>query len=449
MMRIPRLIGLALAIGSLVAAAPAGTDDDPQSYALRIPITLALGSSVQRLAMPAAALAAAQTADLSDVRVFDAEGRSMPIARAAPAIGPARRHELAALPILGAADALTVTGVSLRLDGDGHARVAQIDGTPSDRPAEAMLLGVLFDARAASGSALSLTLDADMPRAQPLSFVVEASTDLKDWRPLAEQVVYRGADDAAIALKLGDAALKDAYLRVTWRATSRLLAPVTVRKAVLLTRAEAAADVSIAAALPPLADAHGVDFALPFASALRMIRIVPTGTDMIVPVRVFGRDTREQPWTLLGSGTAARAGDAGSPPAIALDGGPHRMMRIEAERSSAGFTAAPSLRLGFASRAILFLAAGKPPYVLATGRATAKEAYLPSQSLMTQASGGPVPSATAVAADGALRLEPAQDAGGSRRQMLFWAILLAATALLAAMAWALWKRMAAGSDAVS
>jgi hypothetical protein len=438
-----RLAGLALAVVALIAAAPAGSDDDPR-YARRVPIVVAPGSTVQRLAMPAAVLAASRTANLSDIRVFDAAGQPMPIARVASAAGPARRYDLSALPILGAADALTVTGVSLRLDDAGNARVAQVDGKPSGRPAEAIMLGILLDARTVAGSADTLTLDADVPRGQPVTFTVEASADLKDWRSLGEQVVYRTAGNAAIRLELGRAVLDDEYLRVTWRAASRLLSPVTIRKAALLMQPAAATSVSIAASLPPLADPHAVEFEWPSASVLDTIEIVATGNDVIVPVRIFGRDDREQSWTPIGSGTAARASAEATPSrGIALNGGPYRTVRIEADQRSTGFTSLPDIRLGFSPRAILFLAAGKPPYILTSGRANALDVYLPAGTVMSQASNGFVPSATAIAAESVLRLAPVNDATAVRRQTLLWGLLLAATALLAAMAWVLWKRSVA------
>ncbi len=440
MMRSLRLAGMALALGVLVAAAPAAQSDDPHAYAMRIPIVVGSGSTVQRLAIPAAALAASRTANLADVRVFDAADRPMPIARVAPAAGPAQRYDLVTLPILGAADALTITGVSLRLDGEGHARATQIDGTPAGRPTDSVILGALLDARAIKQSARALLLDADMPEAQPVTFTVEASADLKDWRPLAEQIVYRTPGHTPPRLNLGDAALEDEYIRITWRAASRLLAPVTVRKATLLTRPPAAAAVSIAASLPPLGDAHAAEFAMPSASALDTIQIVPTGTDMIIPVRIFGRDDRERSWTLLGTGTAvAVTTSATATRSIALNGGRYRMIRIEADARSSGFTSPPLIHLGFSPRAILFVAAGKPPYILASGRAGATDLYLPAETVMTQASNGSVSSATVRAPQGTLQLAAVSDANALRRQMLLWTILLVATALLAAMAWRVWK----------
>ncbi len=446
MTRFGKLAAVALAAAYIAGAAPAGSDDDPSSYAVRVPVAAAAGSPVQRLAIPAEVLAAAQTADLSDLRVFDAAGKPMPIARIAPAAQPFRRENLPVLPILGAVDALTVTGVSLRLDGEGRARVAQVVGTPAGA-ATSKTLGILLDSRRIVGAAYSLVLDADVPDSQPVTFAVEASADLKDWRPIAEKVVYRVAapgPGGAAALPLGHATLRGDYLRVTWRGGSRLLSPVTVRRATLVKRDDTAVTgTMINATAPPLTDAHTVEFAPPFALAVAAIQIVPTGSEIIVPVRILGRDDREQPWTLLGDGTAARPGKGRAAGGIVLGGRAYAMLRIEADPRSAGFTATPSIRFDFARREIIFLATGKSPYLLAAGRAAATAAYLPPASLMTQATDEKIATATAIAENTIVRLEPVRRSGGARQAML-WSILIGATALLGAMAWLLWRR----SDAV-
>lgn len=450
MKRLAKLAGLALVAWSSIAAQAAGSDDDPAAYAVRVAVAPAAGSSVQRLPIPARILAAARSFTLRDLRVFDATGKAMPMARIAPAAAPVRRDVLPALPILGAVDSLKVTGVSLRLDGSGRARVAQVVGTVPTGPTAAALLGILLDARAIAGSAQSLAIDADLPVAQPVTVTVEASTDLTTWRPLGERVIYRatasGRDAAATPILLGDAAVRGDWLRVTWRTASRLLSPVAIRRATLATRPDAAAaDSVVDAVVPPLTDRHAIEVALPFAAAISSIRVVPAGTDVIIPIRVLGRDDPEQPWTLLGQGTATRqrsgsATDRG----IVLAGPAFRTLRIEADRASAGFTAAPAVGLGFARRDIAFLAIGRAPYVLAAGRGTATDAFLPLASVMTQAVDGRLATATTSPAGGAVRLEPVGAPGG-RRQALLWLVLLGATAMLGAMAWLLWRRGAESS----
>ncbi len=61
---------------------------------------------------------------------------------------------------------------------------------------------------------------------------------------------------------------------------------------------------------------------------------------------------------------------------------------------------------------------------------------------MTQAGGGSVAAASVQAPRDDLRLAAPDDAGGSRRQIILWAVLIAATAVLAGMATVLWRRQA-------
>jgi hypothetical protein len=434
-MRLIRLGALVL----LVAAAPAGSDGEARAYRVRIAVTPGSGSAVQRLAVPPSALAAARTGDLSDLRVIDARGRAMPMTRAPAAEPTPRRDTLTAMPILGAGDALTVRGVSLRLDEQGRARVAQVDGSVA--AAGSVVLGTLFDARAITGAARALSLDADVPPSQPVRFTVEASRDLSAWRTLGEKVVYRasasGGADATVPL--GSAALKSDYLKVTWSLGSRALSPVGVRGAVLMTRQDGAtADAEVEAMLPPLVDARTIAFAVPFATPIATIRVVPAAGDLLVPVRILGRDDGEHPWTLLGTGVAARA-----PSIIALNGAAFRTLRIEADPRGPGFTAPPTLRFGFASRAILFLAEGTPPYTLAVGKADTPDAYLPADSLLAQTQGKLVVAATASGGAARLALAPIDETGARSRRLILWAVLLLATGLLAGLAWLLWKRTAA------
>jgi hypothetical protein len=429
---------LALAALALTGAAPEGADT-PDAYRARFAVTAAPGGGVQRIALPAAALAASQASALADVRVFDARGRQMPIARA-PAIAPAlRRNTVAAMPILGPSDGLRVTGMSLQLDEQGRARVAQLDGSVRDTPGETVLLGVLFDTRSISGGARRLTLDADIPASQPVTFTVEASRDLKDWRRIGEDVVFRasGAARTAAALTLDGADLRRDYLRVTWKSSARLLTPVAIRSAALETRPpDARTGVAIDARLSNSATGKTIEFRLQFATPLTAIRIVPTGADLIVPVTISGRDTNELPWDRIGTGVA-RATD---PAPIALSGTPYRTIRIEADERTAGFSAPPTIQLVFAPKSIAFLAAGQAPYTLAAGRTGAATPYLALDSLVDDA-GRALPDAVVAAPETRLDLMPVERSGlADGRSWLLWAILIGATGLLAGMAWLLWRR---------
>ena len=426
-MRVARAWGLVPAV-LLVGAA----DDRPADYAVRLPVTPAPGAAVQRVEPPAGALAALRTRGLTDLRLFDADGRAVPIARVGP-VTALRRDRLKALPILGPADGARVTGVAVTLDPDGAARISATNGGAG---AGAAVLGVLFDARAVKGEAAALALDADLPPSQPVTLTVEASRDLKDWRTLAEQVAYRAADGgAAPTLRLNGSAIRGDWLRLTWRGSAWLLAPVTVRGAVLASRAAEAGTRSVRAIPPAPADGRAVEFALPFATPLVAVEVVPAD-GAPVPVRVLGRDDAERPWAVMGEGVARRAGAE----AVALSGGPFRFMRIEADRRSPGFTAAPALRFRFAAvGGIAFAAADARRLTLAVGREGAADPFLPLASL-TGEPADRLPVATVAAAEPVVRLAAIDDAPAARRRAILWAVLLGAALLLGGIAWALWRQ---------
>ena len=116
-------------------------------------------------------------------------------------------------------------------------------------------------------------------------------------------------------------------------------------------------------------------------------------------------------------------------------------MRIEADARTPGFTVAPAIRLGFARRELLFLAAGPAPFTLAAGRTGLADAYLPTESLMTQAA-GPVALASVQGGAARIALLDVRDAGASGRRRALWAVLLLATGVLAILAWTLFRRTA-------
>ncbi|SFR96447.1 DUF3999 family protein [Sphingomonas jatrophae] len=432
MILIRRIAASLAAFAALVGAAPP-FGDDPARYALRLPVELSPGGGVQRLDLPGAVLAAAKTTDLSDVRIFDADGRAMPTARADVAAA-LRRDTLRPMPILAPADTLRVTGMALRLDASGRPRLAALAGTPGEAGAPTVA-AYLFDARAVAGDAVRLVLDADLPAGQAITFTVEASADLARWREVGQTVIYRAPGDtpAEAVLPLAGAAIERDYLRVSWQAGTRLLAPVAIRSASLLSRASGGVQATVVdAALPALAANGSIDVAVPFATPIAWVDVRPTAGEALVPVRILARDDGEQPWRVLGAGVS------GASAPIMLNGAATTMLRIEA--TSAAFRAAPALRIGFTPRALLFLAAGRPPYTLAVGQPNAADTYLPAATLAGQ---GVAPREARLSAPPArLSLSPPASSGNGRK-LLLWAVLLAATAALGAMAWAVWRKQPA------
>jgi Protein of unknown function (DUF3999) len=169
------------------------------SYAISIPITLEPSDApLQRLVLPAEALARLQTSRYSDVRIFNAQGQPVPMALTQAAAQTQTTNSLVILPaypIVGTKDAMNKVGISLRIEEQQGKRIVQIDSIGAKSTTGSKnVLGVLLDARNINAPVVSMVLDADLPAGQPVSFEVQASKDLKNWRSLADTVLYRLVD---------------------------------------------------------------------------------------------------------------------------------------------------------------------------------------------------------------------------------------------------------------
>jgi hypothetical protein len=463
-MKVKPPFGLILA---LLMAAPTWAAPDAnnaQSYALRAPLTLATDAPLQRLVLPAQALVQLQSAGYSDVRVFNAQGQPVPMALAQVAAQTQTERQqvsLSAYPIMGVAGMVGNEGVSLRIEEQQGKRVVQIDTTNAKAaPGSQNLVGVLLDARAITAPVVAMVLDVDLPVAQPITFDIQASKDLKNWRPLADTVLYRAADSADTNSSLGTqrmqlafSDLKDHYLRITWLGATGQAVPVTVRGAILSTSQSTSSNPRVSAliATPALASAHELSFVLPFATPLAALQVKLQGTNVLIPVRVLGRNDRNQAWTPLVSSVLYKLvinGKEQTSAAIELQGTQYREIKIEADKKTAGFAAVPEVSALFEPAQVVFLASGAAPFTLAVGLAEAASAYLPVVSLMPGYQSGqenslPLAradiSASAVAASPVATAQAPSNAPPTR-SLVLWGVLLAGVAVLGLMAWALMKQ---------
>jgi hypothetical protein len=442
-----RAIVAAIAALALAGMARAAGDDAPESYPVQVRVVPVAGAPVQRLALPLAILAGARSPGLADVRLFDGAGRALAIARApAPAVTARRETRLPALRILGAADEIVVTGVSVRLDGHGQARLVSLVG--GGRDGKTATVAVLFDARQLGRASDTLTLDADWPVSQPVTFTAEASSDLQHWRTIGAHVAFRaaGAPPESPAILLHDAA--PGWIRVSWSTTSGPASPVTVRSGLFAaTTTRDSAPLLLDARAPSQTDPHMIEFATPFATPVATIQIIPAGLGALLPIRVFGRNSAEQPWQPIGAGTvyrlAGKDGERIGEP-IALDGALYRYWRIAADSRGPGFAALPRLRFGFAPVEIVFVASNESPLRLVTGRAGQHDRYLSLGDVLAGSGAADVSSLPAATAESpvptTLALTNGDGGSGALRRVTLWALLLAATAALGFMAWRLARR---------
>lgn len=476
-LNLPALLAAAALFVSAGVAQAAADASSPAAYAIRIPVALAADAPLQRVMLPAEVLVRLQSPGYADVRLFNGAGQPVPMALAgvAAASAPEESVVLPAYPILGGPGTpgqAGLEGLSLRIEEQQGRRVVQIDtagmtGTAGTASAQTVR-GALLDARNVNAPVARMALDADWPIGQPVTFQVQASKDLKHWRPLAETVLYRAETAAATTpstapARLGNeqmdlqrADLKDHYLRVTWGD-----AAVTLRGATLVTSRGTGARERVSASLaaPPLTNPRELTFALPFATPLTALKITPQGSNVLVPVRVLGRNDRNQPWSPLASAVVYKmtmGGKEQSNGPIELGGASVHEVKIEADAKTPGFSAAPEIALQFEPAQLVFLASGQGPFTLAAGLPGASapaSPFLPLASLVpgyqpAQENTLPVALADVARADitggkpagGALVSSEAASDGMSTRSWILWAVLLAGVGALALMAWLLLRQ---------
>jgi Protein of unknown function (DUF3999) len=450
-----RAAAVACVLTTPLAAWPAGDPNVLKSYALQLPVRFNSDASLQRLVLPAQVLVSLQTPGMSDLRIFNGQGQPLSMAWSDSASlrqTENRKMVLPSLPITGAPDARDLSGSSLRIEEQQGKRVVQIDsGAATAGPQSLKILGALLDTRAIIEPVVGMVLDVDLPDAQPITFTLQASTDLKDWRSLAETVLYRAGAGAGhlgedhIALPAAD--LKDQYLRVTWTDAAGHTAPVVMRSATLTTARGVSSTPRASAALasPMLVNPYELRFSLPFATPVAALRIKAAGNNVLIPVRVLGRNDPGQPWSMLTAGVIYHlqtAGKVQDSAAIELPSTAFREIKVEADKKTAGFSAPPDITLEFEPAQVVALVNGRPPFTLAAGLANAASPYLPMQSLLPgykAAQENSLPLATVDGAAAVVQAVASRD-GMPTRNLVLWGVLLVAVLALGAMAWMLLKQ---------
>ncbi|MBS3930029.1 MAG: DUF3999 family protein [Sphingomonadales bacterium] len=402
----------------------------PDGYALTMAVTAAEGSSLQRVTLPPSAIIALQRLDAGDVRIFDAEGKVVSLARQpTETFEQSKATPVKAYPISGAAAAPGASAVSVNVNVGSEINVsAQRTGEqPPEGPA-----ALLFDTRALADPATAIQLDAELPIGQPVEVTLESSADLKNWQPLASKVLFRGLAGEAVLgtsrIALGGAMLKDRYLRASWQAAPG----VSLRGGTIFTATTAPpAWIGLVAEGAALASDHDSRFALQTGYPPRAIKVTGAEQAGVVPVRLEARAAADSPWIPLAAGTLRD----GKPAEIELTGFGFAEYRLVADQRSAGFSAAPRIELQYEPVVLIAAFNGKPPYTLAVGNKGAPLAYFgPGELLGDTPLSAKLPEAQVAAPAGSpvVKLAPTADDGPfAPKKMALWAALLLAVGVLA------------------
>ena len=456
--------GLALAT---CAAGPLHAQT-PENFAWRGTLETPPNASLLRAALPADALMRLQHPQAHDLRVFDANGQPVPFAFAQPVNQPAPPRQptaaFRALPLY-AAQAGTKPpkgSVQVRVQ-DGAQRSVWVQMSGGDAQAAtdtdaARLPSALFDTRTSQQSISAIVLKGQVPANAPTRITLSTSTDLAQWTAVPMRGRwYRFEGDGAPSndtLELQQSlALKERYLRVEWDGQDG----VRVDSITGLVATDKPAPQQVKAPLPdPRKDgANALEWELGFATPLAALELGTPQKNVLVPVRILGRNRASEPWRLLGQTVVYRLSANGADntnPTAVLYRPSLRWLRVEATHG-ARLEGLPITAMAvFDPIEVVLVAGGSGPYQVAAGAEPATApAALPLSMISATVEGKveTLPVATWTVTEMAQAAAPPAWArllppGVDSKTAALWAVLVGGVLLLGAAAWSLLKRM--GTD---
>lgn len=464
------------AASPFVVAADAPASDLPGDYRHAMPLTVSGKESVVQLRLPKDVYLHARTADLRDLRLFDAQGNKLAFSVQEPLPRTERSRRDLPVRLFGVqtarpAGAVAGLGVDQDIEVQRSADGTVLSVSTRSRPAAATPLDALdtlvLDLGAAASSSTATTIDAlrfrlpEGVKNYNARVVLEVSDDLKRWDTVGETdlswlVNERGDTLASERMAFDARAFR--YARLSWRQGKPLQFASITAESPLDTAAAAPVERLV---IQPKPGRFGADHVYPASVAIPVQRIgVELGGQNVVMPAQLGhyvelpdhQGGKASTWQfvpvaaatfyqLTQGGKRRASGDISITPA-------HQAEWVL--RTDLAGAAAPALRLSWTPSTVVFLANGKPPYRLAFGRADAR----PGSSALAQVAPGFSPAEIATletALAGPLQSSAATDEGpgaadkaasAARTRMLaLWAALLAGVGVLSFMAWRLIKQM--------
>jgi hypothetical protein len=465
-----KLFARALAVATGLAVAAVNGAPTPKDFAAGLIVEDAPGAPAQQFTVPEAVYQGVTRPDLGDLRVFNGGDVVVPHALCtAPETLPptVREQELPVFPLQRVQAqqqqqprmAAAQTDVIVRTPGGTQVQVLQspqVAGsaiTPGAPGTPAGPETFVVDASAVAEPLRALRLAWSTPDGASEAFVrVEASDDLNSWRPIVAgtTLLHVAADGRELErshIDLPEARYR--YLRLV-----RNEGPALAIRGVM---ADVVHPGSTAAPLwfaaMPAADAGGGGFVFDAGrlAPVHAARVVLPVANMNLRVDLHSRRSPEEPWQLRWDGeiqSAEAVADNAIGAVFAPTADPLWRVTVRRGAETLGRTRL-TLRLGYYPARLQFLAQGEGPYRVAYGSTRVPPAetlgcdgLLPggNRELVGMATVAPAPAAQF---GGAGMLAPPPKPTPVR-QIVLWAVLLAGTGAIVAMALALLKRLRAG-----
>jgi hypothetical protein len=476
---------LLLSCWTAAAAAQAPARETPGDYSHAIPLTVSGKNAVVQLRLPQAVYLHARSADLRDLRVFDASGKVVPFAvTQGAAQAQATRRELP-VTIFPVTNAITWAGEAAAEGG----AVSQSSTVKNDFEIRTSADGSVTSITTRHGrapvarenserlGALVLDLGKGTPAIDALAFTLpdgrtsyhaqvelEVSDDLRSWESLAFSNLswlVNGEGQALTSNRMEFAPRAFRYARLSWHDGTPLLFAKIVAEAPSLTETpEAMESMTVAPAPGKFKD--DILYATPVAIPVRRVNLQFGERSVVLPGELghyvelpaakgvtatrwdFRPRLQATFFQLTQGGVQRKSAD------IIVDE-VHESNWVA--RSAGLVLVQPSLRLSWTPQTLVFMAASAGPYSLSFGRSGAQAAQLGIAQVAPGFTAAELQAAERAVA-GQLQVvsvqpqddSAAQAAGKAahKRMLMLWGVLLLGVAVLGVMAWKLIGQMKSG-----
>jgi hypothetical protein len=434
----------------------------PSGYAYGLAIEAPPAVAYARVAIPPAVYEGVTHRDLSDMRIFNADGEVVPYAFVPRTYEnvPLAQVPLPMFPLYVTRDRGNVDGLALSVVRNASGTTINVTSRDTDDSQERVLCGYVLDASEREDPIAALTFAMPATSAATATRMrIDASDDLVTWRTLrsdAMLVLLQQGGHRLERNRVEVSPTKAKYLRVSWTAGSPVIAFTGVTGEFGSRPLEPAREWRTATGTPVEGREGEYQYDLGGTFPIDRIAVDLTAPNSIVPATLLGRDVATDPWQLVGTTVfyrIAQPSDATSPP-FAVDGRARRywMLRLDPRAGVSG-PPAPVLRAGWQVEEIVFAARGRGPFVLAYGKYDATPGSLPIETLIPDYASKRELPASVVVARTAARI----DLGGATRlqkppetkRWVLWGALLLGAAVLGWMALRLSRELAKGESAPS
>ena len=444
---------------ALLLALPAQAAESPQAFAWRAPVAVNASAPYQRITLPMAVYLNARHPDLRDLRVFNGEGRPVPLALVAQRGSNEKTTHSTALRWfpLDAPAVASGAALNVRVRQDAKGALVEVKSRAPAAAGEPVRRGYVLDASVIEKRQAITALTLDWRNGQGFQLLdVEASDNLQDWHKARANVQLARLDfngERIERRRIELDGLPGRYLRLLWRqpAQAPVLTAVEIEASVSRWRAPERVWTEALTPLRSLLKLQAGEFhyRLPQTLPVARIRLALPSGNVLLPLDILSPDQDRRHWSSLARSVLYRVNDQGREwlqDEIALSGYPLDEFILRLDPRSSQSVGTPVLEVGIEPGQVVFLAEGKAPYTLAVGDPSAVNMALPLNTLVPgiDTQNAPQIAEAQVLAQlvaSGVESAPAEADQTDWKKIALWGVLLAGVLAMGAMAWNLVRQM--------